>query len=51
MQGFQRVADNLEDTSLDNPRATTDFPSIVSEAQAAGWLDSSFQARPILLRG
>mmetsp|Transcript_19931 Transcript_19931/g.60231 ORF Transcript_19931/g.60231 Transcript_19931/m.60231 type:complete len:760 (-) Transcript_19931:626-2905(-) len=44
VKGFQRVADNLEDTSLDNPRATTDFPSIVSEAQAAGWLDSSFQA-------
>lgn len=43
VQGFQRVADNLEDTALDNPKATTEFPSIVEEAQTQGWLDPSFQ--------
>ena len=44
-QGFQRVADNLEDTCLDNPRAREDFPAIVAAAHRDGWLDSTFQAR------
>ncbi len=44
-QGFQRVADNLEDTCLDNPRAREEFPAIVAAAHRDGWLDSSFEAR------
>ena len=43
-QGFQRVADNLEDTCLDNPAAREKFPVIVTAARHNGWLDSGFQA-------
>ena len=43
-QGFQRVADNLADTALDNPRAKDEFPTIVESAQRAGWLESNFEA-------
>ena len=45
LQGFQRVADNLADTALDNPRAKDEFPTIVESAQRAGWLESNFEAR------
>jgi hypothetical protein len=48
-QGFQRVADNLADTALDNPRAKDEFPTIVESAQRAGWLESNFEARCRLL--
>jgi len=41
------VADNLEDTCLDNPRAREEFPAIVATAHRDGWLDSTFQARDI----
>ena len=44
-QGFQRVADNLEDTCLDNPRAGDEYPAIVSAAQKHGWLEPSFEVR------
>lgn len=43
VQGFQRVADHFDDTCLDNPKARELYPAIVSTAQSAGWLDSSFQ--------
>lgn len=39
------MADNLEDTCLDNPRAGGEFPAIVSAAQKQGWLESSFEVR------
>jgi hypothetical protein len=45
LQGFQRVADNLADTALDNPRAKDEFPTIVEAAQRAGWLESDFEVR------
>ena len=43
LQGFQRVADNLEDTALDCPAARSEFPAIVAAAQSAGWLDACFE--------
>jgi len=46
LQGFQRVADNLADTALDNPRASEEFPTIVAAAQATGWLDAAFEVGP-----
>ncbi len=39
------MADNLEDTCLDNPAARDKFPAIVAAARRDGWLDSGFQAR------
>ncbi|KAK9819246.1 hypothetical protein WJX81_007334 [Elliptochloris bilobata] len=38
-KGFQRVADGLADTCLDNPAARERFIAITHQAEAGGWLD------------
>ncbi|XP_050204776.1 MA3 DOMAIN-CONTAINING TRANSLATION REGULATORY FACTOR 2 [Mercurialis annua] len=42
MKGFERVAESLEDLSLDVPDAHRQFIHFVDRAKVAGWLDSSF---------
>lgn len=49
-QGFQRVADSLADTALDNPRAKGEFPTIVEAAQRGGWLESGFEVCSVVCR-
>ncbi|XP_071716993.1 MA3 DOMAIN-CONTAINING TRANSLATION REGULATORY FACTOR 2-like [Rutidosis leptorrhynchoides] len=41
-KGFVRVAESLDDLTLDVPDAKTQFGSLVDRAKAEGWLDSSF---------
>lgn len=41
-KGFSRVAESLEDLSLDIPSAKSLFESLVPKAVSEGWLDSSF---------
>lgn len=45
-QGFQRVADNLGDTVLDNPGARERFDEALQAARAGGWVDDSFNGQP-----
>ncbi|KAI3807466.1 hypothetical protein L1987_23395 [Smallanthus sonchifolius] len=41
-KGFGRVAESLDDLSLDVPDAKKQFGSLVERAKTIGWLDSSF---------
>ncbi|CAH1443239.1 unnamed protein product [Lactuca virosa] len=41
-KGFGRVAESLDDLSLDVPDAKKQFGSLVERAKVEGWLDSSF---------
>ena len=45
-KGFQRMADSLEDTALDNPGATTLFETAVVTARAGAWLEHGWTAIP-----
>ena len=49
LQGFQRVADNLADTELDNPGASARFDSAVKAAVAGGWIEEDFTGSPTSL--
>ena len=40
-QGFKRVADSMEDLTLDVPHAAGDFAAICTAAEAAGWLPAN----------
>ncbi|KAF3623831.1 putative UDP-N-acetylglucosamine--peptide N-acetylglucosaminyltransferase kDa subunit-like isoform X1 [Capsicum annuum] len=42
VKGFSRLAESIDDLSLDIPSAKTLFQSIVPRAIAEGWLDASF---------
>ncbi|GJN12563.1 hypothetical protein PR202_ga30849 [Eleusine coracana subsp. coracana] len=42
MKGFSRVAESLDDLSLDVPSAKSEFQLLVSKAISEGWLDSSY---------
>jgi phosphoribosylformylglycinamidine (FGAM) synthase PurS component len=42
MKGFCRVAESLDDLSLDVPSAKSEFQQLVSKAISEGWLDSSY---------
>lgn len=42
-KGFQRVADNLEDTALDNPQAPEIWPALVEAARAAKLVGTEFE--------
>ncbi|KAL4858246.1 Programmed cell death protein 4 [Chlorella vulgaris] len=44
--GFQRVADNLHDTELDNPQARERFEAVTSAAVAGGWIEDGFTGSP-----
>ncbi|KAI7837239.1 hypothetical protein COHA_008927 [Chlorella ohadii] len=45
-QGFQRVADNLPDISLDNPAARERFDAAIKAARAGGWVEEGFTGAP-----
>ncbi|CAN4085220.1 unnamed protein product [Withania somnifera] len=42
VKGFSRLAESIDDLSLDIPSAKTLFQSIVPQAITEGWLDASF---------
>lgn len=42
MKGFSRVAESLDDLSLDVPSAKSQFQTLVPKAVSEGWLDSSY---------
>ncbi|GJN39809.1 hypothetical protein PR202_gb28952 [Eleusine coracana subsp. coracana] len=42
LKGFARVAESLDDLSLDIPSAKSEFQLLVSKAISEGWLDSSY---------
>ncbi|PSC74724.1 Programmed cell death 4 [Micractinium conductrix] len=45
-KGFQRVADNLADTELDNPAARERYEDVLKAARAGGWVEESFTGVP-----
>ncbi|PRW57868.1 programmed cell death 4-like isoform B [Chlorella sorokiniana] len=45
-KGFQRVADNLPDISLDNPAARERFDAALKAARAGAWVEEGFTGAP-----
>lgn len=43
-KGFQRVADNMEDTALDNPHAPEVWPALLDAARAGKLVEPDFQS-------